>query len=197
MWSPVHEGRKIVDQRGLVERARAGDHDAFAALVGGSVARLDATAWLIVRDRELAHDVVQDALMRSWRDLPGLRDPVRFDAWLHRILVNTCLMAIRRRHRRPIEVELEPIVPHAEADPAGAVADRDELDRAFAHLDPDHRAVVVLRYFVGMPMADIASVMGIPIGTAKSRLNRALASMRVVVARVDAHPERPAEGHMA
>jgi Tol biopolymer transport system component len=126
-----------VDQRGLVERARRGDHDAFAALVGASVARLDATAWLIVRDRELAHDVVQDALMRAWRDLPGLRDPGRFDAWLHRLLVNTCLMAIRRRHRRPIEVELEPIVLTTDADPAGVIADRDELDRAFAHLDRD------------------------------------------------------------
>ena len=99
--------------------------------------------------------------------------------------------------RRPIEVELEPIVLTADADPAGAIADRDELDRAFAHLDPDHRAVVVLRYFVGMPMADIASVMGIPIGTAKSRLNRALASMRVVVAPADTEPERSAKGHVA
>jgi len=186
-----------VDQRGLVERARSGDHDAFAVLVGASVARLDATAWLIVRDRELAHDVVQDALMRSWRDLPGLRDPERFDAWLHRILVNTCLMAIRRRQRRPIEVELEPIAPISGADPASVIADRDELDRAFAHLEPDHRAVVVLRYFVGMPMADIASVMGIPIGTAKSRLNRALASMRVVVAPADGQGERSIEGHVA
>ena len=106
-----------MDQRGLVERARGGDHDAFAALVGVSVARLDATAWLIVRDRELAHDVVQDALLRAWRDLPGLRDPERFDAWLHRILVNTSLMAIRRRRRRPIEVELQPIVPRYRARP--------------------------------------------------------------------------------
>ena len=186
-----------MDQRGLVERARGGDHDAFAALVGVSVARLDATAWLIVRDRELAHDVVQDALMRAWRDLPGLRDPDRFDAWLHRLLVNTSLMAIRRRRRRPIEVELQPIVPHTEPDPAGAIADRDELDRLFAHLEPEQRAVVVLRYFAGMPMADIASVMGIPLGTAKSRLNRALSAMRVVVAPGDLETEPSIEGHVA
>ena len=186
-----------MDQRGLVERARGGDHDAFAALVGASVARLDATAWLIVRDRELSHDAVQDALMRAWRDLPGLRDPDRFDAWLHRILVNTCLMAIRRRHRRPIEIELDPIVPTVDADPALVIADRDELDRAFARLEPDHRAVVVLRYFVGMPIADIASILGIPIGTTKSRLNRALASMRVVVAPVEGKPKRSIEGHVA
>jgi RNA polymerase sigma-70 factor (ECF subfamily) len=186
-----------VDQRGLVERARGGDHDAFAALVDVSVARLDATAWLIVRDRELAHDVVQDTLMRAWRDLPGLRDPDRFDAWLHRILVNTSLMAIRRRRRRPIEVELQPIAPSTEPDPAAAIADRDELDRLFAHLELEQRAVVVLRYFAGMPMADIASVMGIPLGTAKSRLNRALSTMRVVVAAVDLETATSAERHLA
>ena len=184
-------------QQELVERARRGDHDAFAALVDVSVTRLEATAWLIVRDRELARDVVQDALLRAWRDLPGLRDPDRFDAWLQRLLVNTSLMAIRRRRRRPIEVELQPIVPHSEPDPAGAIADRDELERAFAHLEPEQRAVVVLRYFLGMPMADIASVMGIPLGTAKSRLNRALSTMRVVVGPRDLETGPSIEGHLA
>jgi RNA polymerase sigma-70 factor (ECF subfamily) len=170
-----------VDQQGLVERAREGDHDAFAALVGASVARLDATAWLIVRDRELAHDAVQDALLRAWRDLPRLRDAGRFDAWLNRLLVNACLDSLRRRRRRPVEVELQPIVGGSEPDPARTVADRDELDRAFSRLDVNHRAVVVLHYYLGMSVPDVASVMGIPTGTAKSRLSRALVAMRVEV----------------
>lgn len=185
-----------MDQQGLVERARGGDHDAFGLLVGASVARLDSLAWLIVRDRELAHDAVQDALLRAWRDLPGLRDPARFDAWLHRILVNTCLGALRRRRRRPIEVDLQPVMPACGPDPLAAIADRDELERAFERVDAGHRAVVVLHYYLGMPLPDVASVMGIPLGTAKSRLHRALSAMRVGSPTITADG-RIQEGHVA
>jgi hypothetical protein len=97
-----------VDQRTLVERARSGDHDAFAVLAGAALARLDAAARLIVRDRELARDVVQDTLLRAWRDLPGLRDPERFDVWLNRLLTHAAIDEARRRRRRVIEVELNP-----------------------------------------------------------------------------------------
>ena len=94
-----------MDQRVLVERAGAGDHDAFAVLVRGIIARLDAAARLILRDPELARDAVQDALVHAWRDLPGLRDPDRFDAWIHRITVRSCLEILRRRRSRVIEVQ--------------------------------------------------------------------------------------------
>ena len=91
-----------MDQRELVERAKRGDHDAFADLVHPALARLDAAARLILRDPELARDAVQEALIRAWRDLPGLRDPDRFDAWLRRLTVNACLdLLARRRRRRP------------------------------------------------------------------------------------------------
>jgi RNA polymerase sigma-70 factor (ECF subfamily) len=95
-----------VDQRGLVERARGGDHDAFTQLVDKAIARLDAAARPVLRDPELARDAVQEALIRAWRDLPGLRDPDRFDVWLHRLTINACLDFTRRRRRRLIEVEL-------------------------------------------------------------------------------------------
>src|SRR6188508_762405 len=117
-----------VDQRGLVERAQRGDHDAFSVLAGASIARLDAAARLILRDGELSRDAVQEAMVRSWRDLPTLRDVDRFDAWLHRLLVNACLDILRRRKRRAIEVELTPIDSPAAADVSAALADREMVD---------------------------------------------------------------------
>ena len=178
-----------MQQRELVERARRGDHDAFAELAGAAITRLDAAARLILRDRELARDAVQDALIRAWRDLPGLRDPDRFDAWLHRLTVHACLDLVRRRRRRPIEVELDPIFDAASADDLSAFALRDELDRAMARLEPEHRAVIVLRYYVGLPLPEAASSLGIPLGTAKSRLHRAIAALRRTVDVDEAEPE--------
>ncbi len=171
-----------MDQRALVERARQGDHDAFAALVDPWLARLDAVARLMLRDAELARDAVQETLIRAWRDLPGLRDPERFDAWLHRLAIHACLDLARRRRRRPIEVELTPAHAPRDRDPSAALADRDLVDSALRRLDPGHRAVVALHYLLGMPLPAVASALGIPLGTAKSRLHHALAAMRVVVA---------------
>jgi len=184
-----------VDQRGTVERARGGDHDAFASLIDVHLARLDAAARLILRDPELARDAVQEALIRAWRDLPGLRDPDRFEAWLHRLTVNACLDLVRRRKRRVIEVELTPIDQPATHDVAGALADRQLLDQALAGLAPSHRAVVALHYLLGMPLPEVAASLQIPLGTAKSRLHYALAAMRVsVTAELEATPATVAGG---
>jgi len=168
-----------VDQRTLVDQAARGDHDAFARLVDPSLARLDAAARLILRDPELARDAVQETLIRAWRDLPGLRDRARFEAWLHRLTVNACLDLARRRRRRPIEVELTPIDAPATTDVSSAVADRELIDRALRGLDPGHRAVVALHFLLGMPLPEVAASLGIPVGTAKSRLHYALRAMRV------------------
>ena len=170
-----------MDQRGTVERAKRGDHDAFAMLVDVAIARLDAAARLILRDPELARDAVQEALIRAWRDLPGLRDPERFDAWLYRLTVNSSLDLARRRRRRPIEVEITPLDSPLAADAAGQLADRELVDEALKRLDPGHRAVVALHYLLGMPLAEVAASLGIPLGTAKSRLHYALAAMRTTV----------------
>ncbi len=124
-----------MDQRWLVERARGGDHDAFAELARAAVVRLDRAARLILRDPELARDAVQEGLIRAWRDLPKLREPDRFDAWLHRLTVNSCLDQTRRRRRRVIEVELTPIHAPALPDSAGSHADRDQVDRVLRQLD--------------------------------------------------------------
>jgi RNA polymerase sigma-70 factor (ECF subfamily) len=164
-----------------VEQARGGDHDAFTILLGARLARLDAAARLILRDPELARDAVQEGCIRAWRDLPGLRDPDRFDAWLHRLIVNACLDLVRRRKRRVIEVELTPLDMPSATDTAGSIADRQVIHEALAGLDPGHRAVVALHYLLGMPLPDVAASLQIPLGTAKSRLHYALAAMRTTV----------------
>lgn len=166
----------------LVEQAREGDHDAFAVLAGTAIARLDAAARLILRDPELARDAVQDGLVRAWRDLRSLRDPDRFDAWVHRLTVNACLDITRRRRRRPIEVEITPIDGPVSADIASLIADRDQLDRALKRLEPEWRALVVAHYYLGMPLPEAAAALGIPLGTAKSRLHRSLSAMRIAMA---------------
>lgn len=185
-------------QRDLVERASRGDHDAFAMLVDASIARLEPVARLVLRDQELARDAVQEAYIRAWRDLPGLRDPDRFDAWLHRLTINACLDVVRRRRRRPIEVDIGPITPLVAGDETGLVADRDLLERGFRALSAEQRAVLVLHYYVGMPVPVLADTLGIPLGTAQSRLGRALAALRRAIA-TDAEPrlERVPRGQIA
>lgn len=167
--------------RDLVVRARGGDRDAFARLAAASISRLDASARLITRDPERAKDAVQEALTRCWRDLPALRDPDRFDAWLHRLLVRACIDELRRARARPIEVTLTELHHPAVGDSAAAVADRDALERGFRRLDPEQRAVVVLHYYLGLSLADVADALDVPTGTAKSRLNRAMSGLRAAL----------------
>lgn len=178
-----------MSDRELVERAGRGDHEAFALLLHGSISRLEAAARLILRDQDLARDAVQDAYIRAWRDLPGRRDPDRFDAWIHRLTVNACLDIARRRRRRPIEIELTPISPAFSPDESNAVAARDQLERGFRRLSTDHRVVLVLHYYVGMPMPALAATLEIPLGTAQSRLGRALVALRAALgADLEAEP---------
>ena len=167
-----------MDQIGLVERARRGDRHAFADLIRASGARLDATARLILRDPELAQDAVQETLIRAWRSLPGLRDSGSFDHWLHSLVVNACIDLIRRRKRRVIEVDVAPILEFPTHDDTGRIADRDQLDRALARLEPEARAVVVLHFYLDLPLPQVAAMLGIPVGTAKSRLHRSLGTLR-------------------
>jgi RNA polymerase sigma-70 factor (ECF subfamily) len=168
-----------VDQTGLVERASRGDHEAFGVLVGGHLARLETAARLILRDPELARDAVQEATLRAWRNLRGLRDPGRFDAWLHRLTVNACLDLARQRSGRAIEVELMPLHDRALPDSTALISDADYLQRMLAKLDAEQRAVIVLHYYLDLSLPETAATLGIPLGTAKSRLNRALDAMRI------------------
>src|SRR5688500_15266937 len=170
-----------VMQRDLVERARKGDHDAFSELAGAAISRLDATAWLVLRDPEQAKDAVQNTLVRAWRDLPTLRDPDLFDAWLHRMLVNACIDEARRLRRHRFDVELTTLHAPSIAGIESAIADRDQLERGFMRLEPDARALIVLHHYLDLPLPEVATTLGIPLGTAKSRLHRAIQVMRAAL----------------
>ena len=167
-----------MDRVTLVERAGRGDHDAFTVLASSAANRLDGAARLILRDPELARDAVQNALVRAWRDLPGLRDPDRFDAWLHRLLINSTLDEARRRRRRSVELVVQDYDEASREDTAAEIADRDLVERALNRLDPEHRALVVLHYYFGYPLPEAASSLGISLPAAKSRLHRAMQGLR-------------------
>jgi RNA polymerase sigma-70 factor, ECF subfamily len=165
-----------------VIRARNGDVDAFASLTADHAGRLLAVARLILRDEERAADAVQDALLRAWLDLRGLRDPERFEAWLHRILVRSCYRAARKQRLRDVvEIRLERDDGPAGSDGAGGVDTRDQLERAFQRLSPEHRAVLVLHLYLGLTQVETADRLDIPLGTMQSRLDRATRLMRAAL----------------
>ncbi len=166
----------------LVERARRGDDVAFGELVDADGDRCFAIAYRILRDYEAAQDAVQQAFMLAWRDLPKLRDVERYDVWLHRLLVNACYEESRRQRRWTSRIRVLPLDGPAGPDPTVTVDDRDLLDRAFTRLTPQHRAVFVLHHYAGLPVATIAEVVGVPVGTVKSRLHYATRSLRASVA---------------
>ena len=186
-----------MDQRELVERAQRGDHDAFAVLAGAFVARLDAAARLILRDPDLARDAVQDGFIRAWRSLPSLRDPDRFEGWLRSLIARSCLDIVRRRGRRPIEVELATIDGPLVDDVSTSTADRELLESILRRLPPEQRAVVVLRYYFDLEVPDIAATLRIPVGTAKSRLHRSMTVMRAALADVDPDRALTVKGQLA
>jgi len=179
--------------RELVTQARDGDHDAFARLAAGSIGRLNAIARLILNDHARAEDAVQDALVDAWRNLRGLRDPDRFDAWLTRILVRSC-QDMRRldRRRRLVEVPLVDIGPGI-GDLQTSVADADQLERGLRRLTIDQRTVLVPSYYLDLTLADAAATLGIPLGTMKSRLSRATDALRASVDATERLSGYPAE----
>ena len=182
-----------MDQRALVERAQHGDHDAFAELARMHVTRLDAAARLILRDHDLARDAVQEGFIRAWRSLPTLREPDAFDGWLRTLVTRSCLDMVRRRRRRAIEVELSPVDEPAIPDATLAFADRELLDSILRRLPPDARAVIVLHYYFDLSLPEVAATIGVPVGTAKSRLNRALNQLRSHFAALE-HESAPVAG---
>lgn len=166
--------------RELVERARQGDHEAFEALATAVVNRLYGLARLILRDTELAEDATQEALFRAWRDLPSLRDPGKWDAWLRRLLVHAAIDEARRRRRFEANVRVLGQEPSTGDGPA-AIVDRDPVWTAIRQLTVEQRAVVTLRFDLDLSVPEIAETLGLPLGTAKSRLHYAIEALRAAL----------------
>jgi RNA polymerase sigma-70 factor, ECF subfamily len=167
--------------RELLAAAQRGDEAAFVELIRVRSNRLFAIAQRILRDIDRAEDALQDALVIAWRDLRGVRDPDRFDAWLTRLLVNVCIAQATRERRRTANLRLLPVDGPAAPDEFLTIADRDLLERGFRRLSPDQRAILVLHHFLGYEPSEIAETLGIPAGTARSRLHHAHRAMRAAL----------------
>ena len=165
----------------LVQRARDGDEEAFTQLVDLDGNKCFAIAFRILRDVERAKDAVQQAFLLAWRELPRLRDPERFEVWLYRLLVNACYEEARRHRRWTTHVRVLPMEGPLGPDPFVSVDERDALERAFLGLSPEHRAVFVMHHYAGLPLATIAEVLGVPIGTVKSRLHNSVRNLRTAL----------------
>jgi RNA polymerase sigma-70 factor, ECF subfamily len=179
----------------LVERAQRGDRDAFGSLVQLTSDRMYAIASRILRDADLAEDALQGALITAWRSLPTLRDPARFEAWLRRLLVHACYAEARRRRSWTSTIRVLPVDGPVGPDGLLSIVDRDALDRAFRRLSIEQRAVFVLHHHLGLALTEIAETIGIPAGTARSRLHYATRALRAAI-EADAAPVVP-EGRMA
>ena len=164
--------------RALVDRAKQGDGEAFDALARLVGDRCMAIACRILRDSDLAEDAVQAALITAWRELRTLRDPDRFEPWLHRILTNECYAEARRRRRWSADIRILPVADQRDSDELLTVHDRDQLERAFRRLTLEQRAVLVFHHYLDLTLADVAERLGIPVGTAKSRLHHATTALR-------------------
>jgi RNA polymerase sigma-70 factor, ECF subfamily len=174
--------------RELVEQAVAGDHDAFVSLAAAAYDRLHGIARLILRDDDAASDAVQEALTSAWLHIRAVRDPARFDAWLNRLAVHACYREARRRRGRVIEIDAAHVDLPDGWDAVGAIDSRDQLERGFRRLQPQQRAVLVVRHYLELSDAEAAAVLGIPVGTVKSRLNRATIALRAAIEADDRAP---------
>jgi len=165
-------------QAELVDQAKRGDREAFDTLARMTGDQCMAIAFRILRDFDLADDAVQAALLTAWREIRALRDPGRFEPWLHRILTNACYAEARRRRRWSEGIRLLPVEPAHEPDQYLRVENRDELERAFRRLTLEQRAVLVFHHYLGLSLPEVADRIGIPLGTVKSRMHHAKRALR-------------------
>ncbi len=180
----------------LVDQAKQGDREAFDSLARMVGDRCMAIAFRILRDADLAEDAVQASLITAWRELRALRDPDLFEPWLHRILTHACYAEARHRRRWSEGIRLLPVEPVHGPDEYLTVDDRDQLERAFRRLTVEQRAVLVYHHYLGLSISEVADRIGIPVGTAKSRLHHATTALRASL-EADARTPDPSQERMA
>ena len=171
----------------LVVRAQRGDKAAYAVIATEIADRHLAVARRILRDLDLAEDATQQALLSVWQDLPQLRDPARFEAWSYRLLVRACYAEGRKQRHWAPNLRLMSTDESIADDDLSSVVDRDQLERGFRRLTLDHRTVVVLHHYLDLPLDRVADILGIPVGTAHSRLHHAMRGLRAAL-EADARP---------
>jgi RNA polymerase sigma-70 factor (ECF subfamily) len=165
----------------LVRLAQAGDKEAFTSLAAARADRFLATSHRILGDINLAEDATQQALLSIWRDLPQLRDPARFDAWSYRLLVRACYAEASQTRRWTPNLRLLPVSEPMAADELSTIVDRDQLERGFRRLSMDQRSVLVLHYYLDLPLDQVAESLGIPVGTVASRVHYAMRALRAAL----------------
>jgi RNA polymerase sigma-70 factor (ECF subfamily) len=168
----------------LVGRVRAGDRSAFDELVGPLINQAFRLAFGMLHDREAAEDAVQEAALLAWRKLGNLRPGSEMRPWFLAIVANQCRTTARGRWWTVLRIE-------GRAWPTSGFEDRivrgADLRAALRKLAPEHREALVLRYFLDLPVEEVAAIAGVPMGTVKSRINRALAAMRPHFEPAEAH----------
>lgn len=172
----------------LVVRAQSGDREAFDAIATAMYDRLYSVGRRILRDGSAAEDAVQEALIRGWRDLRSLREPDRFEAWMHRLLVRACQDQVRHRRAFDVRTVVLDISRRDPVDDYAGVAQRDELEWAFLQLSVEHRAVLILTHYVGLPATEVGRILGIPPGTVYSRLHYGAERMRAALSAASSGP---------
>ena len=160
----------------LIKRATTGDRSAFDQLVGPLVDQGFRLAYGMLHDREAAEDAVQEAAVRSWRKLGNLRPGTEMRPWFLAIVANQCRTTARGRWWSVLR--LEPPVGSAAAGFEDQYVRGADVRAALLKLAPEHREVLVLHYYLDLPLNEVAAIAGIPIGTVKSRINRGISAMR-------------------
>ena len=166
----IRDAASVADEV-LITRAASGDAEAFGLLVANRMPGLLRLARTILRNEADARDATQDAFVSAWKNLPRLRDERQFNAWLNTILANRCRDLLRRRGRIR-EIDLEGADLQA-ADPAPHALERAAVVAAFDRLSIADRQILALHHLEERPLDQIARTLGIPVGTAKSRLHAA------------------------
>lgn len=168
------------DERLLIQQARQGDEDAFASLYMAHAPRLYGLSLRMCQNEADAQDAVQEAMVKAWRNLPAFRFQSELGTWLYRIAMNCCRDILRRRKKPAVSMETlqETGVEIPQEGFEERTVQRDELTRALAKMDDKYREIIILREIQGLSYEEVAQVLRLPVGTVRSRLNRARAQLR-------------------